>query len=58
MHLAGSDSDGLADSLLHQLEGCQTRIWLQLRPDCDRALLVKQLADLSPYMLLNLRQLR
>ena len=40
------------------LEGYGTRIWLQLKPECDIKGLVDQLHVLDPFMLLNLRKLR
>eukprot|EP00878_Enallax_costatus_P035545 GHUV01039694.1.p2 GENE.GHUV01039694.1~~GHUV01039694.1.p2 ORF type:complete len:100 (-),score=16.80 GHUV01039694.1:464-763(-) len=45
----------LPDSLL---DGCETRIWLQLKPGCDVKGLIDQLHVLDPFMLLNLRKLR
>lgn len=33
-------------------------MWLDLKPDCDRQRLAQQLENISPFMLLNLRQLR
>lgn len=47
-----------AGALLGQLEGYGTCMWLDLKPDCDRQRLADQLRSISPFMLLNLRQLR
>jgi len=33
-------------------------MWLDLKPGCDRERLAQQLAAISPFTLLNLRQLR
>jgi hypothetical protein len=44
--------------LLTELEGYGTCMYLELKPDCDRHRLAQHLANISPFMLLNLRQLR
>lgn len=40
------------------LEGCSTRIWMQLKPELDRDKLLHELCLVDPYMLLNLRRLK
>jgi hypothetical protein len=51
--------DGVkAGDVLNSLEGYGTCMWLDLKPDCDRQRLAQQLEGISPFMLLNLRQLR
>jgi hypothetical protein len=47
-----------AGAVLADLEGYGTCMWLDLKPDCDRQRLAQQLSSISPFMLLNLRQLR
>jgi hypothetical protein len=47
-----------AGAVLADLEGYGTCMWLDLKPDCDRQRLPQQLSSISPFMLLNLRQLR
>lgn len=47
-----------AGAVFKQLDGYGTCMWLDLKPDCDRQRLARQLGDISPFMLLNLRQLR
>lgn len=47
-----------AGAVFKQLEGYGTCMWQDLKPDCDRQRLARQLGDISPFMLLNLRQLR
>lgn len=40
------------------LSGFGTRIWLQLKPECDTQGLLNEVEALDPFMLLNLRKLR
>jgi hypothetical protein len=54
---AGVDAVDAGD-VLADLEGYGTCMWLDLKPDCDRQRLAQQLKSISPFMLLNLRQLR